>query len=211
MKKIALVLLGAGHKDGSEITETVSAIIALSELKTQIDYFSFNIDVPCASHPELKRNALAESQRISRGKSQDISTLNPLSYDALVIPGGSGILLHLTNWSEKNIHFSVHEQLAKVIESFYEKSKPIGAICIAPLLVAQVLKKNNPIITLGETSDIIPLLNKTTIQHEVCPTNDFITDRDCKIISTPAYMNQASASDVYTGIRLMVKELVEMA
>lgn len=211
MKKIALVLLGAGHKDGSEITETVSAVIALSEFKTQVDYYSFNINIPCISEPQTLRNALIESQRISRGHSQDIRHLNPSDYDALVIPGGSGLLSHLTNWAEKNIHFTVNEQLSKIIEAFHQTSKPIGAICIAPLLVAQVLKKHNPIITLGQTSDIIPLLSKTTIQHESCPAYDFITDRDCKIISTPAYMDPVSPNDVYAGIRLMIKELVEMA
>lgn len=213
MKKIALITLGCGHKDGSEITETVSSIIALSEFKTEIHFFSFDEDFPLwGANPEQKRNSLIENQRISRGQSKNISFLNPDEFDALVLPGGNGVLTCLTSWNQDHINFKVHPQLEKIILRFHEKSKPLGAICIAPLIVAQVLKKYSPTITLGEQSDLIASLSKINTQHESCPSSDFITDRDCKLISTPAYMNeQASPYEVFTGIRLMIKELVEMA
>lgn len=212
MRKIALVLLGCGHRDGSEITESVSAILALTELKAQISYFSFDENFPVIDEPNQKRNALIESQRISRGSSQNITDLNVNDYDALVIPGGSGLLTHLTTWSTDHFKFKVHAQLTRVVEEFHEQSKPIGAICIAPFLVAQILRKHEPLITLGESSDLIPALKKMGIEHELCPSTDFITDRVCKIVSTPAYMNtNPSPFEVSSGIKLMIKELVEMS
>lgn len=212
MKKVAFILLGAGHEDGSEITEAISAWVALTEFKAQVDIFSFDLNVPAISNPEQKRNALVESQRISRGVSKNITELNPDSYDALVIPGGTGLLLHLTDFPTNNIKLKVNSDLEKVIQAFHQQSKPIGAICIAPLLVGKALEVHKPLITLGEVSPMIDLLKQTKIDHEMCPSTDFITDRECKIVSTPAYMNDKySPFEIYTGIRLMVKELVEMA
>lgn len=211
MKKIAFILLTPGHKDGIEITEAVSARIALSELNTHVTYFSFNEDFATEDQCS-KRNALKESQRLSRGHSLPIDQLNPTHFDALVLPGGFGMLKNLSSWVTEQENFEIHPALQEIVLHFHQQSKPIGAICITPFLVGNILKKYKPLITLGETSDLTPRLQKMNIQHETCPSDDYITDRDCKILSTPAYMNEtASPFQVYTGIRLMLKELVEMA
>jgi enhancing lycopene biosynthesis protein 2 len=218
MKKIALIMLGVGGQDGSETTETVSASLSLSEFSTQTTFFSFDEEFACQNHqtrtlvPGVTRNALVESGRLTRGQSVSIEELNPDDFDALVLPGGSGVLKNLTTYATDGDKFKVHATLEKIILKFHQQSKPIGAICIAPVIAAQVLKKYKPLITLGETSDIIPRLEKMNIQHENCPSTDYITDRDCKLLTTPAYMNDdVTPHSVYTGIRLMIKELVEMA
>ncbi len=211
MKKIAVILLSPGHKDGSEITEAACARIALSELKAEVSYFSFDVNFPTDDGLGA-RNALVESQRISRGESLPINELNPEIYDALVLPGGSGMLKNLSTWLVDKEKFEIHSALQNVILKFYQQSKPIGAICISPFLVAHVLKNHKPLITLGQSSELISTLSQFDIQHEACPSEDYITDRDCKVLSTPAYMNDhATPFEVYTGIRLMIKELVEMA
>ena len=206
MKKIAVILLSPGHKDGSEVTEAISARLALSEFNVETSYFSFDEDFGTG------RNALAESQRISRGESLPITELNPDRFDAVVLPGGSGLLKNLSTWASEQENFKIHSHFSKVIAKFHQQSKPIGAICISPFLVGNILRSFHPLITLGETSELIPRLEKLKIQHEKCPSNDYITDRECKVLSTPAYMNpNATPFEVYTGIRLMIKELVEMA
>ena len=134
MKKIAFILLTPGHKDGTEITEAVSARLALSELNARVSYFSFNENF-------ADRNALVESQRLSRGESLAIDQLNPDQFDALVIPGGSGVLKNLSSWAIDQENFKIHPALHEVILKFHQQSKPIGAICIAPFLVGNILKK----------------------------------------------------------------------
>lgn len=128
---------------------------------------------------------------------------NPEDFDALVIQGDLDQLKKMTSYDADGIFFEVQEPLKTLILKFYQQSKPIGAIGLASLIVAQALKKSKPLITLGETSDLIPQLSKLNIQHEACPSNDYITDRDCKLLSTP--------HAVSTGVQLMIKELVEMA
>ena len=211
-------MLGLGGQDGSETTETVSASLSLCEFGAQTTFFSFDQDFPTQNHKartldsQEKRNALVESCRLTRGQSRAIDELIPEDFDALVIPGGSGLLKNLTTFSSNGENFKVHAALEKIVLKFHEQSKPVGAICLAPFLVAQVLKKFKPLITLGETSELILHLKKMNTEHENCPSTDYITDRDCKLLSTPAYMNEdVTPFAVYTGIRLMIKELVEMA
>lgn len=129
---------------------------------------------------------------------EHLSELQTKNYDAL-------ILFATPNAVSNSI-------LEKIVLDFYHQSKPIGNLASAALLVARILKKYNPLITIGETSELIPALAKIKIQHELCPSNDYITDRDCKLLSTPGTLNSHStAADVYSGIKLMTKELMEMA
>lgn len=216
-KKVAVLIVGCGNKDGSEITETVSTLIALSELGAKTEFFSVDRDfVPTHFLTNLKestpRNLMVEASRITRSQINAIESLVTNDFDALVIPGGNGLLHHLTNWDEKKSKATVYEPVDLVIKSFYQQSKPIGAICIAPLLLALSLGRHKINITLGTHCEFTQEVTKTGAIVESCPVTDFITDRLNKIITTPAYMeNNANPHLVFSGIRSMIKELVEMA
>jgi enhancing lycopene biosynthesis protein 2 len=108
--------------------------------------------------------------------------------------------------------FKSNPQFENLILPFYQQSKPIGAIGSASVLSAHVLKKYHPLIAINESPELISELQKYRIQYEICPSNDYIADRDCKLLSTPANMNsQASFENTVVGVRLLLKELVEMA
>jgi enhancing lycopene biosynthesis protein 2 len=78
--------------------------------------------------------------------------------------------------------------------------------------LAKVLGENKITLTLGNSSDAIKEVQKTGAVHEICPVDDFITDRHCKVITTPAYMyDEAKPHEVFKGISGLAKELVEMA
>ena len=56
------------------------------------------------------------------------------------------------------------------------------------------------------------LIEKTGSYHEVCTVKDYVTDREMKVVTTPAYMyDDATPADVFVGISGMIKEIVEMA
>jgi enhancing lycopene biosynthesis protein 2 len=108
--------------------------------------------------------------------------------------------------------FRHNPQFEALILPFYQQSKPIGAIGSVAVLVAHALKKHHPLIAINESLDLITALQKNRIQYEICPSNDYITDRDCKLLSTPANMNtETSLEETCIGVRLLLKELVEMA
>jgi enhancing lycopene biosynthesis protein 2 len=216
MKQIALILSGCGFQDGSEITETVSALIALSQCQAQVHAFAPDKTFSSVDHLNAEnsgdRNVLTESARIVRGKIRALSHLNPEDFDGLVIPGGFGAALHLCTWASEGADCKVLPDMVRILTEFHSQSKPIGAICIAPALVAKVLGHHELTLTIGEDEETAQEIQKTGAIHEPCVVSDYITDRENKVVTTPAYMyDQAQPDEVFTGISGLVKELVEMA
>ncbi len=216
MKKIAVILSGCGFLDGTEITEAVSTIVCLSEQGVSYDCFAPNQDFPTTNHLNSearteKRNALTEAARICRGQIQPLNKLNANDFDGLVLPGGFGAALNLSTWGREGHKCSVLPDMEKALIDFHKQSKPIGAICISPTLIARVLGKKSPCITIGEDSATASEIEKTGAHHETCPVTDYITDRETKVITTPAYMYEALPHEVFLGIRGLIKELCEMA
>jgi len=216
-KKIAVVLSGCGHKDGAEITEAVSTLIALSEAGAAYQVFApdqdFAVKDPVTSQPTSeKRNMMTEAARISRGDIQPLKNLHAKNFDALAFPGGFGAALNLCTWGLEGADCTVLPDAQRVIQDFYKEQKPICAICIAPALIAKVLGSEGVTVTIGDDKDTSAEIRKTGAHHENCKVDDFITDRGHRIISTPAYMyDRAKPFEVFTGVRKAIRELVEMA
>lgn len=217
MKKIAFLFSGCGHQDGAEITETVSILASLQLARAKVTCFSLNKDVPVTNHltkttsSTEKRNMLVEAARITRGQIQELNSCVVTDFDALVISGGMGASLHFSDWAEKKMACDVDKDVKRVITEFADQQKPMGAVCIAPILIAKTLAGRRITITLGPRSDVFRELNKWNVEVVECPVDDYVTDRDNKIITTPAFMHQTDFGQVSLGISRMVKELVEMA
>ena len=215
MKKIAVVLSGCGFKDGAEITESVSSLIALSELGAKINIFAPNLNVTSTNHltgeTDGERNVLSESARIARGNIQNLNKLNESDFDGIVFPGGFGAALHLCDFAKNGAKSKVLPEVKKNILNFHSSSKPIAAICIAPALIARVLGEFQVAVTIGNDSATAGEINKTGAQHVECAVTDYVTDRENKLITTPAYMYEAKPHEVFTGIRRALTEFYEMA
>lgn len=215
MKRIAVVLSGCGHKDGAEITESVSTLIALSEAQTDIKIFAPNLEITATDHrsgtPDGKRNVLTEAARIARGNIQDLKELSAKNFDAVVFPGGFGAALNLCDFAKSGSHCHVHPEAERVIKEFHLAEKPIGAFCIAPALIARVLGKEGISVTIGDDASTAKEIEKTGAQHVTCAVDDYITDREHKIVTSPAYMYDAKPHQVFNGIRRAIQELVEMS
>lgn len=214
-KKIALVLSGCGNKDGSEVTEAVSLIVGLSR-GADLDFFAPNRTFTAknflTNESIGERNMMLESARITRSKIADLTTLESQNYDGLAFPGGYGAATQLCDWASKGATCAVLPEVQKAIEEFHRRELPIAAVCIAPVLLARVLGKHRISVTIGDDAETIQQIAKTGAIHELCPVNDFITDRTHKIITTPAYMYGGSAfHQVFDGIQGLAKEFLEMA
>jgi enhancing lycopene biosynthesis protein 2 len=216
-KKAAVVLAGCGFKDGAEITESVSALIALSEAGADYSIFAPDMNILAIDHIKLEktneeRNVLKEAARIARGKIQDIKNLKSADFDALVMPGGFGAATNLCSWGTDGAQAKVHPEVERVVLDFYKNQKPICAICIAPAIVARVLGAQGVTVTVGAESEASREILKTGALHETCPVDDFVTDREHRIVTTPAYMySEAKRHEIFKGIRGAVLETVEMA
>ncbi|WII70716.1 isoprenoid biosynthesis glyoxalase ElbB [Bdellovibrio sp. 22V] len=217
MKKIAVVLSGCGHRDGSEITEAVSLLIALNQAGASVSCFAPDIEISTTNHIDgqqqgEKRRLLIEAARIARGQVQSLDKLSAKDFDAVVFPGGYGAAKNLSNWAEKGSQCDVNSDVKRVILEFHNASKPIGAICIAPVLVARVLGDKKVTVTIGDDKETAAEILKTGAQHEECPVDDYITDRESKVVTTPAYMyGNARPHEVFAGIFGLAHEIVEWA
>lgn len=215
MKTVAVVLSGCGFKDGSEITEAISSLIALGNEKANYKCFAPILTATTTNHltgaDAPARDVLEESARIARGDIQDLKMLDESEFDAILFPGGYGAAKNLCTWAQKGAACTVLPEVEKAITAFFKASKPIGAICIAPVLIAKVLGKNNITVTIGNDKETAQEIEKTGAIHEDCPVDEYISDRNNKILTTPAYMYETKPHLVFVGISKMVKELVEMA
>jgi enhancing lycopene biosynthesis protein 2 len=215
-KKIALILSGCGHMDGSEITESVSLLISLHMYGAETKCFAPNIEFNVKNHLTREktsetRNVLQEAARIARGHIQDIKELKADDFDGLAFSGGFGAVTNLSTWSSQGARCQVNPEVARVIKEFHSQSKPIGAACIAPTLLAKVLGPEKIELTIGDDLETSQEINKTGAHHVTCPVDDYVTDRLGKVITTPAYMYDAQPHEVFKGINGLAKELVEMA
>ena len=215
-KEVAVILSGCGHMDGTEIRESVIALLELDKHGAKSHIFAPDIEFITINHlnersSSERRNALVEAARIARGKVRPIEELDEQRYDALVLPGGFGVAKNLSNIATEEKEKKAMESVQRAILAFWQNKKPIGAICIAPALVALALKDEARVnVTLGDrnNSEMIENLGGS---HAECSTDDLIIDKQNKICSCSAYMRgDASLSDVAEGIRKVVGAVLKL-
>lgn len=214
MKNVAVVLSGCGFKDGAEITEAVSTLIALTEKGCVPQCFAPKQKYAATNHATGQatedREALAEAARIARGNIKDIKELKASDYDAIVFPGGYGAAMNLCDWGKKGSAGDINADVKRVIEDFYSQKKPIGAICIAPVLVAKVLGPKNVTLTIGNDKETAQEIEKTGAKHQNCAVTDCVVDKNHRIVTTPAYMYEAKPFEVFTGVRKTIEQLLAL-
>lgn len=212
--KFAIILSGAGNKDGSEIHESVSAMLAVSTIGGVYECFAPNVDFQEVNYLNGKptgklRNVIAESARIARGNIKDISYLNSDDFDGLIIPGGLGAVKNLSDFYDKGVPFMVNEQVAKVISDFYGSKKPIVALCIAPIIIPAVIKGAK--VTFGQDENLnrcVAIMGGAA--ENVGKATDIVIDEDNKIVSNPCYMMADNVAEVAQGALNAVKAAAKL-
>jgi enhancing lycopene biosynthesis protein 2 len=217
MKKIGVVLSGCGVRDGSEIHEAVCALLAIDQAGAEAICMAPDIELSeinhCIMEPTgAKRKVLVEAARIARGNIKNITDIKATDLDALVFPGGFGAALNLCDFAQKGAAASVNPEVARLTREIHAARKPIGAICIAPALIAAILgKEAAPTLTIGTDPATAAEVEKTGAKHQDCPATGIVVDRQNRIVTTPAYMLAGRISEVYEGIGNCIRAVVEMA
>jgi enhancing lycopene biosynthesis protein 2 len=215
-KKIAVILCGSGYKDGSEIRESVSVLLALDQQGASFQCFApdreqFDV-INCLTgeaRPGERRNMLVEAARIARGQVRPIEELRPEDFDGIILPGGFGAAKNLCTFAREGSSGLVIPELSKVLHQFFSLKKPIGAVCIAPAIVALAFKGKGFQLTVGEQSETSLEIEKMGHTHKVCPVDLSVVDRNNKIVTTPAYMTEkATLAGIFKGIENLVQEVL---
>ena len=215
MKKIALLLSSYDFEEESQVTESIKAFIELSQKKASLELFSFNEMKPSLNHKGEENNAPQNLKRhcnsLFKKTVTDSKELNFKNFDGLALLGGKNILSHFCNWSETSYHCEVHPRIKKLIESFYSNSKPLLALYLAPILISCVLGRYGITLTTGDDKDLIKQIEKTGTKHIFCDANDFITDREHKVITSPFNNHNTSLHLFLEGVRKAIHEFLEMS
>lgn len=216
-KRIAVVLAGCGVFDGSEIHEATCTLLNIAAKGASYQCFASNANQTAVinhlTHTEEKeqsRNMLEEAARIARGNIKDLKDFNPDCFDAVIFPGGQGAAKNLCNFAVKGAACDVNQDVQKTLETAYAKQLPIGAICIAPALIARVLGKHGITVTIGNDAATAAQIEKTGAHHHNCDVDSAYVDREHKIVSTPAYMSATSIAEVNAGISRLVEEILKL-
>lgn len=216
MKKIGVVLSGCGVYDGSEIHEAVLTLLAIDRQGCEAVCMAPAMDLSVTDHVTMeatgeKRAVLVESARIARGKILNIKEVKAADLDAIVFPGGYGAAKNLCDFAVKGAAASVNPDVARLLNEMAASGKPIGAICIAPALIAAVLgKEYSPLVTIGNDPGTAAEIEKTGARHQDCPVTGFVVDRKNKLVTSPAYMLATRISEVAEGIESCVREVVKL-
>jgi len=214
MKKVAVILAGCGTMDGSEINETVTLLLALDQ--HSIEYQAFAPDENQYEvwdhvkwqHTDEKRNMMAEAARIVRGKILPISQFNADYFDALFLPGGNGAAKNIFTYAIDGINFKVNKDVEKAIRDIHAQGKPIGAMCIAPLMVAKVLGNVNVTMGSGQCQQAKEL-KMIGCKHTETTHGGVAIDKENKVFTTPCFMLNATLKDIYQGAWNLVEEMVK--
>lgn len=218
-KKILVVLAGCGAKDGSEIHESVLTLLAIDKEGAEYECAAPNKKqhhvlnfITNEEMPE-ERNVMIESSRISRGRIKDLSQTKMQDYDAVILPGGFGAAKNLCSFAFDGAKATIDPEVKRIINEAYDQRKPIGAICVAPAVVALALAEKNPdiVLTLGTDAESNKALEQIGVKSKACLTTSFVKDEKNLIATSPAYMHGKSRiSELEQGISQCVKAVIEM-
>ena len=216
--KVGVLLSGSGVQDGSEIHESVLTALFLEKSRAEIVFMAPNIDqMHVMNHytgQEMDefRNVLVESARIARGNIKDLAEIRGEDLDALIIPGGLGVAKNLSDYAMSGSECSVNPDVYRLVVEMLISKKPIGAICIAPAMMSKILSEQNlsANLTVGSDAATSKDIEAMGSQHQNCSTKEVVVDVKNKIVSTPAYMDAKSISEVAEGIEKLVNEIVSM-
>jgi enhancing lycopene biosynthesis protein 2 len=219
-KRVGVVLSGCGALDGSEVRETVIALLALERggaetLCLAPDLTATRVvDHRTGAADGLPRGVLAEAARIARGSVRDLASVTLDDVDALVFPGGAGVTTVLSDYADKGVVCEVHPEVVRLLKAHMSTRRPLGFIGLAPILAARVLGPVSGVrLTLGPRGSV-GAKHAAVMGADVrpCPVRDVVIDEKSRVVSTPGYVHDdAGLTDVAAGIEKLVRAVLSLA
>ena len=209
---IAIILSGCGNRDGSELQETLSLLLAIDRRGWQYQCFAPQGKYNVVSHVDgnehgEKRDIFVESARIARGNILPLEEYHADNFDALALPGGMGAARNLSSYAFDGPGMSVMPIVADALHATYDAHKPVLAMCISPLVLACVLGKHGVTLTLGADGPAARAAEQMGAKHQVCSPTDVCVDHNHRILTTPAYMVATRISQIFDGAENLINAL----
>jgi len=217
-KHVGVILSGSGFLDGAEIQEATLTLLFLDRRGAKVTAMAPNVaQMHVVDHVKGQpasgenRNVLAEAARITRGAIADVKTVKASDLDALILPGGYGAAKNLCTFATEGVKLQVNPDVERLVRDMAAAGKPIGFICISPVIAAKVLGSKKVKLTIGNDPATAAALNALGAVHVDALVDQIVVDEKNKVVSTPAYMLGPSIAPVSAGIEKLVAAVLEMA
>lgn len=214
MATIGVVLSGCGNVDGSEIHEATLTLLHLARGGAQVRCFApekthftaFDYVRKVATREE--RGVFGEAARIARGQLTPLSKAVAEELDGLILPGGQGAAKNLCDWIPNGPKARVDPELAALIRTLNARRKPLGFICIAPVIAALLLGEKGVRLTIGQEAQSAALIEQCGAVHVPCTVSETCLDDAQRVVSTPAYMLGPGITEIDLGIGKLVAQVL---
>ena len=149
-----------------------------------------------------------ESARIARGKIRDLKEFHPADFDGLLFPGGFGAAKNLSTWAFEGADAAILPEVEVAITGMVAMKKPVGALCISPVILARVLGEVH--LTIGDDESTIDALESLGAKHVYATHGEVVVDPDHSLVTTPCYMLDANIVQIAEGAENVVDAMIKM-
>lgn len=213
-RNFAIILAGCGYQDGSEIHEATMSMLAIKNAGHDYRCFAPNKKQQLVTNHisgetmQEERNVLVESARIARGQVSDLKELKMADFDALILPGGFGAAQNLCTFAKDGPDCNVDPDIERIIKEAVHEQKPIGALCISPVILAKIM--DSVTVTIGDSDDVNAAIKcmgghtKNTGQTEV------VIDHEHKVVTGPCYMLDSNIVEISQGAKNVVDAVIQL-
>ena len=212
---IGVILSGCGVYDGAEIHEAVLTLLAIVRHGGSYQCYAPNIpqhhviDHRTGQEMAETRNVLTESARIARGNIRDLATFAAGEVDALILPGGFGAAKNLSNFAFSGADCTVEISLLRAVQAMVDAGKPVGALCIAPAVLARILGDVD--VTIGQDAGTAAAIEQMGARHVPTSHGEIVIDQRRKVVTSPCYMLDANIAQIADGADRAVAALMQLA
>lgn len=212
--RFAVVLSGCGVNDGAEIHESVLTLLAID--RAGGTYQCFAPDMPqrdvinhLTGEPvDETRNVLVEAARIARGQIKALSAFDASQFDVLMFPGGFGAAKNLCSFALDGPECTVNADVERAVKAMRNADKPIGAVCIAPAILARVLGEVD--LTIGTDAGTAAALEQMGAHHLNKLHGQIVVDPKRRVVTAACYMLDSTISQIADGVDATVRALVDL-
>lgn len=213
MATIGVMLSGCGVLDGSEIHEATLTLYFLNRAGAKVVCLAPEMDFEAVDHAAKapsgqKRNVRVEAARLARGPVADAAEVRAADLDGLILPGGFGAAKNLCDFAINGAKGTVFPSVAALIRAMHAADKPIGAICIAPAVLALALGEFSPELTIGDDPGTAQALQAAGARHVARAVDEIQVDAKNNLVTTPAYMLGPGIADIAKGIEKLVEAVL---
>ena len=212
-RRIGILFSGLGFEKGTQALEVPFIYRELERLSA----LSLNL-IPKELAPKVgrgryvpMRDLLAECAPILRGESVAVEEISPSELDGLIIPGGRGAIITLSDIFDLGADAHVVRPVQDLIVGMHVRGKPIGSIGYGGALVMVSLRRSaeEPIVVLGEDAALVSALSSLGIAPVKVGPQEVVFDQGNVLFSTAGIAPECSITKGAKGVEELVDAVLE--